>query len=242
METDTLYTVWGLVAALLLIATIAVRWALHEPARLEPRSSAPMQRNSVFGDKDFPADMRPRGPMTEMDWVDVDHVESTKTLLSNVAQWNAYGARKSMLDLSQRTLLHLVRVAAPRQIVLCKVRISDLVRILPGQDVGRRMRAYQKVAHLYCDVVLCDPSLGVLLVIDLEPSSSALVDERQVLLEQFKRSCLDACGYDHLSFPRDKLPRYRELRSLLKQKANERKAREAAEASARLVPAQAFDF
>jgi Protein of unknown function (DUF2726) len=245
MELNSFYVGWALVSLLLVVAALALRRALSAPARPSHPNSTSAAPLSVFGSNDFPSDMLPKvlkSPLTEMEWAEVDPDESTQTLLSNVAQWNAYGARKSMLDMSQRTLLHLVRVAAPRQIVLCKVRLSDLVRILPGQDVGRRMRAYQKVVHLYCDVVLCDPALGVLLVIDLDASSSTLLDERQALLEKFKRSCIEACGYDHLSFPRDKLPRYRELRSLLKQKANERKARDAAHAAERFVPAQAFDF
>lgn len=245
MELISLYSGWVLVAVLVVVAALALRRALAAPARPPNPDGTSATPLSVFGSNDFPSNLLPKvpkAPLTEMEWAEVDPDESTQTLLSNVAQWNAYGARKSMLDLSQRTLLHLVRVAAPRQIVLCKVRLSDLVRILPGQDVGRRMRAYQKVAHLYCDVVLCDPALGVLLVIDLDASSSALHEERQAVLEKFKRSCIEACGYDHLSFPRDKLPRYRELRSLLKQKANERKARDEARAAERFVPAEALDF
>ena len=237
---NSFYAGWALVAALLVLTAWAARRALMAPAReRQPAAASPY---TVLGPNDFPVDLLPKGPLTEMEWVELDQDESTQTLLSNVAQWNAYGARKSMLDMSQRTLLHLVRVAAPRHIVLCKVRLSDLVRILPGQDVGRRMRAYQKVAHLYCDVVLCDPALGVLLVIDLDASSSAALDERQALLEQFKRRCIEACGYDHLSFPRDQLPRYRELRTVLKQKAHARQARDAARASEQRVPAHAFDF
>jgi len=131
------------------------------------------------------------------------------------AQWKVK-ARQPVSPVEQKLYRRLVD-AFPQCIVLSQVAVSQLVTVIPGPG---RQAAFNRIARLVTDFVLCTAEFAVIHVIELDDSSHAAPNRKNA--DRNKSEALAAAGYSLVRFQVSKLPTVAELQSALPMPALER--------------------
>jgi very-short-patch-repair endonuclease len=138
----------------------------------------------------------------------------TTRLLEAIDPHGAYIPRPRFLDKPEGLLYFLIKAALPTHEVFARTRLSDVLEVKAGPQGLDRLQAYRKIANHFVDFVICDKSMKIVAVVELD---AAPVNEnsRHDKLDQFKQECIEAAGIRYLRFGPREIPRYTRLRELL---------------------------
>ena len=121
----------------------------------------------------------------------------------------AVKARRPVSPVEQQLYRRLID-AFPQCIVLCQVAVSQLVSVTPGPG---RQAAFNRIARLVADFVICTADFSVVHVIELDDSSHAAADRQNA--DRNKSDALAAAGYSLVRFQASRLPTVAELQAAL---------------------------
>jgi Protein of unknown function (DUF2726) len=121
----------------------------------------------------------------------------------------AVKARLPVSPVEQQLYRRLVD-AFPQCIVLSQVAVSQLVTVVPGRG---RQAAFNRIARLVADFVLCTADFAVVHVIELDDSSHAAHNRKNA--DRNKTEALAAAGYNLVRFQAAKLPTVAGLQAAL---------------------------
>jgi len=100
---------------------------------------------------------------------------------STVPRAPTYEKNRYLLSRAERNFYSTLGLAlGDQRVVMCKVRIADVLRTRKGLDSKDRMTAFNKISRKHFDFVLLDPSdLSIVAAIELDDSSHHRNDRQE---------------------------------------------------------------
>jgi hypothetical protein len=124
----------------------------------------------------------------------------------------AYRLRERVLEKPQALAFYAIKAAVPDHEVFIGLSLADLLDVpdtLRGYDRDLRLK---KLMPLVVDFAIVNKAMQLVAVIDLEDVKST-PEQREA--QRAKAECLRPFPVRQLTFPRERLPRYQDIRQLL---------------------------
>ncbi len=112
-----------------------------------------------------------------------------------------YQREPALFTAAERSFLGVLEQAVQGQFrVFGKVRLADIIKVMPGLSPGARQQAFNRTQSKHVDFVLCDPNdLSVQFVVELDDSSHQT--PRRQARDEFLDDALKAAGVPVRHFP-----------------------------------------
>ena len=99
--------------------------------------------------------------------------------VDTVTGWMPQGTR--VLTTAERQAFEILRTALPEHFLLAQVPLARFIKVPTRNSYAEWLR---RVGHLCADLVVCDRNSLVIAVVEIRPSSAAVVDGRVVRRQQ----------------------------------------------------------
>ena len=124
-----------------------------------------------------------------------------------------YKRKESLLNRYEQELYKRLHEAIPDFIVMCQVRLADIIEVTEKTPSNERMGWQNKINPMSVDFVICDQDFLILAVIELDGKTHERRDRKEA--DASKDKMLKAAGLDILRFKAEKMPSIGELRKIL---------------------------
>lgn len=124
-----------------------------------------------------------------------------------------YRRKESLLNGYEQELYKRLREAIPDFVVMCQVRLADIIEVTESTPGNERMGWQNKINPMSVDFVICDQAFLILAVIELDGKTHERRDRKEA--DASKDDMLKAAGIDILRFKAVKMPSVEELKKIL---------------------------
>lgn len=138
-----------------------------------------------------------------------------KRLQSGVSENSKYKQRKNVLSPAERSFYGVLSLScADQAVVLCKVRVADILEPVKGLDKKEWRTLFNRISSKHFDYVLCKPdTFDVISVIELDDNSHK--QKKRQECDQFLDSACDSASLSIYRFKASHTYSVQEIRDIL---------------------------